>query len=60
MFANAEGVDADLVGKDALVDDVADDLGVGEGVAVRAGGDIAKSVQSEFKRLSHTSQFTLL
>ena len=30
MLADAEGVDADLVGQHALVDDVADDLGVGQ------------------------------
>ena len=60
VFANAEGINADLVGEDALVNDVADDLRVGEGVVIGAGGDIAESIQSEFKRLCHTFKFTLV
>ena len=60
MFADAERINADLVGEDTFVDNVADDLGVGEELAVGVGGDIAESIQSEFKSLSHTFQFTLL
>jgi hypothetical protein len=56
MLANAEGVDADLVGEHALVDDIADGLHVGQRLAVGAGGDVAKGIQSEFKSLCHTFQ----
>ena len=43
MLADAEGIDADLVGQHALVDDIADDLGVRQRLAVRADRDIANS-----------------
>ena len=48
VFADAEDVDADLVGKHCLVDDVADDLAVGEQVAVGIGLDVAEGVEAEF------------
>ncbi len=53
VLADAEEVDADLVGEHRLVDDVADHLGVRQQAPVRRVGDVAESVQPEFKLLCH-------
>jgi hypothetical protein len=50
VFADAEEVQADLVGEDALLDDVADRLRVREGAAVIAVGDVAEGVEAEDER----------
>jgi hypothetical protein len=47
VLANAEEGEADLVGQHGLVDDVAQDLCLGERAAVGVGGDIAEGVQAE-------------
>ena len=54
VLADPEGIDAELVGQRALVDHVADDLGVRARLAIRADGDVAKGVQSEFEILWHS------
>ena len=54
VLADPEGIDAELVGQHALVDHVADDLGVRARLAVRADGDVAEGVQSEFEILWHS------
>ena len=54
VLADPEGIDAELVGQHALVDHVADDLGVRARLAIRADGDVAKGVQSEFEILCHS------
>ena len=48
VLTDAEDVDADLVGEHGLLDDVADDLGVGQEVAVQVGLDVAEGVEAEF------------
>ena len=53
MLADAERVDADLVGQHALFDDVADDLGMRVRLPVRAGGDVAERIQTEFDLPCH-------
>src|ERR1700683_5608476 len=53
MLADAKGIHAELVGQRRLIDQVADDLGVGLQTAVAASGDIAERVQSELKLLCH-------
>ena len=53
VLADAEEVDAELVGEHRLVDDIADDLGVRQQAPVRRVGDVAESVQPEFKLLCH-------
>ena len=47
VLADAEEVDADLVGEDALLDDVADRLGVRQRAAVGVVGDVAERVEPE-------------
>jgi hypothetical protein len=54
VLADPEGVDAQFVRQHALVDDVADGLGVRAQLAIRADGDVAKGIQSEFKILGHS------
>ena len=55
MFADAERLDAELIGEHRLVDDVANDLRVRDEAAVRRGGDVAERIEPEFKRLRHGS-----
>jgi len=50
MLPDAEKIDAQPVGQDALVDHIADDLRVRQKPAVGAGRDIAERVQSELER----------
>jgi hypothetical protein len=50
VLADAEEVDADLVGKDALFDDVADRLGMRLGTVGLVVGQIAERVQPEDER----------
>jgi len=53
MLADADEIDADLIGKDALRNDVANDLRVRNQLAVRPLGDIAKGVEAEFEMVCH-------
>ena len=53
MFADTESIDAELVGEYALVDHIADDLGVRPRLLIRANGDVAEGVQSELELLGH-------
>ena len=53
VFADAEEVHAERVGQHRFLDHVADHLRVRQQNSVRAGGDIAERVQSEFERLRH-------
>jgi hypothetical protein len=50
VFTDPEEVHAHLVGKDTLLDNVADRLGVGEGAVVIVVGDIAEGVEAEDER----------
>jgi hypothetical protein len=53
VLANAEDVDADLVGKDALLDDVADGLGVRQRAVVVVMADVAGGVETEDEGNGH-------
>ena len=53
MFADAEEVDAGLVGEHRLLDKVADHLRMRQQVAVRAGGDVAEGVETELEAGGH-------
>src|SRR6516165_501866 len=53
VLADPEGVDAELVGQDTLVDHVADDLRMGQELAAGRDGDIAESIKSELEFLCH-------
>ena len=55
MLADAERVDAELVGQHRLLDHLADDLGVAVEAAVGAGGDVAKCIETEFHGCAATS-----
>ena len=50
VLADPEEVHADLVGEDALLDEVADRLGVRERAAVLVVGDVAEGVEAEDER----------
>jgi hypothetical protein len=49
MFADAEEIDAELIGQYGFVDDVADDLCMRQHLAVSAARDVAKRVEAEFE-----------
>ncbi len=53
MLADADEVDPDGIGEDGLLDDVADDLRLGQAPAVRVDGDVAEGVEPEFEMLIH-------
>ena len=53
MFPQADEVDADFVGQNRLVDDIADHLRVRQRPSIRVDGDISKSVQAECQMLDH-------
>ena len=50
VFAEADEVEAELVGQHGFVDDVADHLRVRERLPCAVLGDVAKGIQSELKR----------
>jgi hypothetical protein len=54
VFADPEEVHADLLGMDALFDEVPDRLGMGQRAIVIVVGDIAEGVQAEDKRERRT------
>ena len=49
VLTHPEGVDADLVGQDCLLDDVAQHLVVGEQLAFTVDGHVAEGVETEFE-----------
>jgi hypothetical protein len=53
MLPDAEEVDPQIVGKDRLVDHVADDLCLRQQLAILTPGDIAEGIQTEFESLCH-------
>ena len=53
MLADADEIDADLVGEDALLDQVADDLRLMQRLSVRTVGDVTEGVEPQFDRLNH-------
>jgi hypothetical protein len=60
MFAEPYGMHANLVRQRRLFDDVANDLRLRQQLAVRAGGDVAKSVQSKLDFLRHRLFFSCI
>jgi hypothetical protein len=55
VFAYADGIDANLVGKHRLLDQVADHLRSRQRLAVRSVGDVAERVEAEFEDLIHSA-----
>jgi hypothetical protein len=53
VLADADEVDAQLVGEDGLLDDVADDLRVRERPPVGAARDVAEGVEAELQGVGH-------
>ena len=53
MLADAEKVDAQIVGENRLVDDVANDLGMRQWIAIMSGRDITKGIKSKLKTYRH-------
>ena len=60
VFADPKSVDADFIGKDSLVDNIAEDLRVGQRLAAGPDRDIAEGIQSEFEILWHAFSFALV
>jgi len=48
MLADADEIDARLIGQNRLFDEIADDLRAGLRPSVRPVGDVAEGVESEF------------
>ena len=55
VLADADGIDADLVGENRLLDEIADDLRGVQRLAVRSVGDVAEGVEAEFEGLIHSA-----
>ena len=53
VLADAEGIDAQLVGQHRLLDHVADHLRLRQELAVGCGGNIAERVEPKFELLCH-------
>ena len=53
VLSNSEKVDADRIGEDRLVDDVADHLRMRQEAAVGTGGDVAEGIQPKLEMLCH-------
>ena len=56
MIADADEIDAQLVGEDRLVDEIADDLGLREGSTVGAKRDVAERVEPELEIWLHVTK----
>jgi len=54
MLADADEIDANLVGEDALFDEVADDLRRMQRLSVRTVGNITEGVETAFERLNNS------
>ncbi len=48
MLADADEVDADLIGQHRLVDEIPNDFGGVQRRAIRSAGDVAESVEADF------------
>ena len=55
VLTHADEVDADGVGQDSLLDDVADDPGLTGGTAVGPQGHVPEGVDAEFELVGHGS-----
>src|SRR5882757_10887433 len=55
VFADAEKIDAQIVGENRLVDDVADDLSMRQQMAIIASRDVAKGIQPKFQTSRHVA-----
>ena len=53
MFADREGVDANLFGEDRFVNDIAEGLRLGLQRAAGIGGDVTERVEAQLKRVRH-------
>ena len=53
VLADPDGIDADLVGENGLVDKISDDLRGMQRLAVRAVRDVPERVEAEFDGLIH-------
>ena len=53
MLADADEIDANLIGENGLLDQVADDLRSMQRSAVRSVRDIAERVETKFDAVSH-------
>ncbi len=53
VLADAEEVDAHLVGEHRFLDHVANDLRMAEQRAAAIAGDVAKGLEAEFQRMGH-------
>lgn len=49
MFADTKGIDPDLIGQNALIDDLADHLSIGGQGSAGQGADIAECVEAKLK-----------
>ena len=57
MLTDADEIDACLIGKDPLIDEIADDLRGRKRLVVGTGGDVAKCIDAEFELLGHKVAF---
>src|SRR5438876_727155 len=55
VLADADEVDAKLIGEHGLLDQIADDLCRVQRLAVWPVGDVTEGVEAEFDRLSHSA-----
>jgi len=53
MLANTDEIDAHLVGENAFLDQVSDDLRLMQRPSVRTVGDVTEGVEPQFDRVSH-------
>jgi hypothetical protein len=53
MLADADEINPDLIGENGLFDQVADDLRRMQRRAVRAFGDVAEGIETEFDAVNH-------
>jgi hypothetical protein len=59
MLAEADEIDAQFVGEDGFVDDVADNLRVSLRISILADGNVAERVETQFKNIAHSSPFLI-
>ena len=55
MFADAEKVDAEIISEHRLVDDMANDLGMRQWMAITSGRDISEGIKSKLKTCRHVA-----
>jgi hypothetical protein len=53
VLADAEKVDAQIVGENRLVDDMANDLGMRQWIAIMSGRDVTEGIKSKLKTYRH-------